>query len=137
MVMIAVALVDGRNVQNIASNMCKVYMIRLHNSVFFVSLLYRPTSHLAYGHELVPDVENSQCPENHLVCCKSMIPVAGFCMSKSFSEYFVRRGKLRLGIPEFNRVVAEWAKLQATHPDATLANLIVTIQNNGLSSLSG
>ncbi|CAF0941606.1 unnamed protein product [Adineta ricciae] len=80
-----------------------------------------PTSHLAYGHELVPDVENSQCPENHLVCCKSMIPVAGFCMS----------------IPEFNRVVAEWAKLQATHPDTTLANLIVSIQNNGLSSLSG
>ncbi|UJR09543.1 hypothetical protein I4U23_013780 [Adineta vaga] len=80
-----------------------------------------PTSHIDYGHELVPDVENSQCPGNHLVCCKSMIPVAGFCMS----------------IPEFNRVVAEWAKLQATHPDATLANLIVSIQNNGISSLSG
>jgi hypothetical protein len=40
-----------------------------------------------------------------------------------------------LGIPEFNRIVAEWSKLQATHPDATLANLIVTIQNNGLPSL--
>ncbi|CAF3448265.1 unnamed protein product [Rotaria socialis] len=80
-----------------------------------------PTSYIDYGHELVPDVENSQCPENHLVCCKSMIPVAGFCMS----------------IIDFNRVVAEWSKLQATHPEATLANLIVTIQNNGLSSLSG
>ncbi|CAF4339952.1 unnamed protein product [Rotaria sp. Silwood2] len=78
-----------------------------------------PTSHIDYGHEIVPDIENSQCPENHIVCCKSMVPVAGFCMS----------------IPEFNRVVAEWSKLQATHPEATLASLIVTLQNNGLPSL--
>jgi len=83
-------------------------------------IVHVPTSHIEYGHELVPDIENSQCPENHVVCCKSMIPVAGFCM----------------GIPEFNRVVAEWSKLQATHPEATLANLIVTLQNNGLSSLN-
>jgi len=78
-----------------------------------------PTSHIAYGHELVPDIENSRCPENHLVCCKSMVPIAGFCMS----------------IPEFNRVIAQWAKLQATHPQSTLSDLIVTLQNNGLPSL--
>jgi hypothetical protein len=38
-----------------------------------------------------------------------------------------------LGIPEFNRLVAEWSKLQATNPEATLAELVVTLQNNGLS----
>jgi len=80
-----------------------------------------PTSHIDYGHELVPDVENSQCPDHHVVCCKSMVPIAGFCMS----------------IPQFNRVVAEWSKLQQSHPEATLANLVVTLQNNGLPSLSG
>ncbi|CAF1195989.1 unnamed protein product [Rotaria sp. Silwood1] len=80
-----------------------------------------PTSHIDYGHELVPDIENSQCPENHIVCCKSMVPVAGFCMT----------------IRQFNRVVAEWSKLQATHPEATLASLVVTLQNNGLPSLQG
>ncbi|CAF1002042.1 unnamed protein product [Adineta steineri] len=89
---------------------CTVYEVR-----------HVATSYLEHGHELVPDIENSQCPDHHVVCCKSMIPVAGYCM----------------GIPEFNRLVAEWAKLQATNPQATLANLVVTLQNNGLASLSG
>jgi hypothetical protein len=65
-----------------------------------------------------------------------MIPVAGFCMSKQKDLFFESKTQwfdFLLGIPEFNRLVAEWSKLQATHPDATLANLIVTMQNNGLS----
>lgn len=55
----------------------------------------RPTSYIDYGHEIVPDVESSQCPENHIVCCKSMVPVAGFCMSKYLHDlFFVIRNTL-------------------------------------------
>lgn len=74
-------LVDGHHAQFIVCNICKyssIYEKEIHLLIVFL----RPTSYIAYGHELVPDIENSQCPENHVVCCKSMIPVAGHCMSK-------------------------------------------------------
>jgi len=77
-----------------------------------------PTSYIDYGHEIVPDVENSHCPDNHIVCCKGMIPVVGFCMR----------------IEEFKKVIAQWAVLQASHPTAILEDLIVTLQNNGLNT---
>ena len=69
-----------------------------------------------------------------------MVPIAGFCMSKYNHFLNIKNNELLLfllAIKEFNRVVAEWSKLQATHPTATLADLIVTLQNNGLPSLSG
>ena len=68
---------------------CTVYGIQhvyvtltINRASHQLCISFRPTSHIDYGHELVPDLENSQCPQNSVVCCKSMIPVAGFCMSK-------------------------------------------------------
>jgi hypothetical protein len=79
--MIVADLADGRNVQYLQFNMCNVNLQR-KKSNHFLNSFYRRWSRIDYGHELVPDIENSQCPENHLVCCKSMVPVASFCMSK-------------------------------------------------------